>query len=238
MISSNKAYLVGFILALTLYIVSIVALTFTFIFSEKNSERFTAQDRDFLDVVLVDSPRAVVAPPKVDAPVGSQSPKQAQTPDLQNLFSKIDTTKLPPKEEPKQTPPTAPPSRLKGITQDTQVSNITSILDGINTTVQADYKASSTAQYDEYKGKIVDILDKYWQSYMNMQTPGPEADVDIVISSLGDLSYNVKRTSKNDEFNQILFKYLEDMKKIKFPINTDGKSFRFNTKFNIKTMES
>ena len=230
MMDSNKSYFVGFVSSVLIYVISISGLTYTYISSNIKMQRFTAKKNDFLDVVLIESKQSSKQS-NTKSPKGSTTTKQTSTADVKNLFSKVDTSKLQNIEQP--TKPASTPSRLKGETQDTNASNITSLLDNLNIKSQASYNASSTATYNESIGKIIDILDEEWQKHIDLE-PGPEAIVQIIINPSGDLSYNIKRLSKSYEFNEKLNIYLENMKKIKFPIMPNGQDFNFDFKFNIE----
>lgn len=231
MLNSSKSFFIGFLLSSSLYVVVLFFLTHTYLFSSESLIRFTARKNDFLDVTIVESKKSSQSVDK-NIPKGSTTNKQEATSDLKNLFASIDTTKIP-KEEPKKVENVVPPSRLKGSSQDQDKTNLSSIVDNLSIQHTQNYKDSSTAQYDAHKGKIVDILDENWQKYISVVLEA-EADVKISINPNGKFSYNIVRLSKNDMFNEELYIYLEDMKKITFPSSPDGKEFSFDTKFNTK----
>lgn len=230
MLNSNKFFFVGFIFSIFLYVSCLFALTHTYLFSSIDTLKFTAHKNDFLDVVIVE-PKKASKNSDTNVPKGSSTNKQTPTSSIKNLFSSIDTSKIKTEDTPKTS--SNPPSRLKGDTQNSNENSLNSLIDNLSIQTRPNYNASSTAQYDEYRGKIIDILEENWQKYVDLDLES-DADVQITISPNGSFSYNIVRLSKNDIFNDRLKVYLEDMKKINFPLSLDGKEFKFKTKFSIK----
>jgi hypothetical protein len=230
MLNSGKFYFVGFVFSILIYTSVMGTLAYTFISSNLKAQRYTAHKNDFLDVMLVQSSTSSASSDNKRTK-GSTTNKFSSS-DVKSLFSSINTAKLQTKEVPKTT--NTAPSRLKGETQDTNSANITSLLKNLDIKAQPNYNASSTALYDEYKGKIADILNENLQTYIDFIETGPEANVQITISLSGDFSYSIIRLSKNDLFNEKLKVCLEDMKKVTFPVPTNRQEAKFDTIFNIK----
>ena len=84
--------------------------------------------------------------------------------------------------------------------------------------------------YDEFRGKISDILDKNWQETIDTVS-GNEAKVIISIDNLGNFSYKIETLSYNDAFNAKLRDFLEEMKDIKFPSFKKGNIFSMQVVF-------
>ena len=53
--------------------------------------------------------------------------------------------------------------------------------------------------YDEFRGKVSDILDNNWQNTINTVS-GNEAEVIVGIDKLGNFSYKIETLSYNDDF--------------------------------------
>lgn len=204
-------------------------------------KRYTSHKDDFLEVALIKRTEqknvknptvAKKAPEQLEAKKTPPPPKQEkkqevkqktaikESPKVKDLFGKI-KVKAKPKPIPVAKKSPAKKSRLKSSkkTQKKQnkASKLVSSLSLDSTPVAG--SASSRGEYDEFRGKVQEMLDGYWEQ--TRDTVGNnEARVRITIGNGGRFSYNIVSLSYNDAFNTKLREFLEAMKDVKFPNNT------------------
>lgn len=227
--SANRYYLTGFYISFFLYALIFVSLVYAFGNSSVLLQRYTSK-QNFLDIILVERPKDITETGKsATSPTrNAESAKAAtktQTAGVQDLFKKIDTSKMQ-NEGDKQT---STPSRLAG-KNDAKADNASKILDRLEFKQASSLMtASSSAEYDEYKGKIQDMLIEKWQNTIETES-GAEAEVLIKIDSMGYFSYSIEKPSYNADFNFKLENFLEERKQEIFPIHKDGE-FSLQTTF-------
>ena len=233
MLEFNKFYFVGFGISLSIYLSFLLFLSYSFMSSNIESLKFTAHKDSFLDIVMVESRQAPESSNDKASQGSTTNKLTTTTPDIATLFKNIDTSKIPTKEMPKSD--STPPSRLKGEGQKTDNNDLSSLINNMNIISQPQSNTSShTGKYDEYLGRIDDILRETWELYSDYRQPGPEASAEITISKFGNFSYNIVKLSKDDDFNQKFKDCLEELKKRKFPPNPNGQEYKDTRKFNIK----
>ena len=84
--------------------------------------------------------------------------------------------------------------------------------------------------YDEFRGKIADILDANWQETIDTVS-GNVAQVIVGVDKLGNFSYKIETLSYNDAFNAKLRDFLEEMRDIEFPPFKGGEIFNMKVTF-------
>ncbi len=77
-------------------------------------------------------------------------------------------------------------------------------------------KSQKSGEYNEYIGKISDMLDSKWQETPGT-LPGNSATVTVSIDKFGNFSYKIDELSYNNEFNAKLESFLESLKDETFP---------------------
>jgi protein TonB len=245
MSSSTLSSLLSFIAALFLYIFILIGVAFYISDQQKISKRYTTKKDSFMDVTLVARPKKTPAPaPKVSQPkkeskkealasaqkvsVKSSKPKKTN---VRSLFSNIDTSKLekeaeiPVKESKKQ-------SRLKSNDSQAQPkpqSKASSLVAQLE--FESAPKSSSAAGiYDEYRGKISELLEGYWNETPDTVS-GAQAVVKVTIDSQGSFSYTIESLSYNNKFNAKLRDFLERMRYITFPASPEAEGITLNVTF-------
>jgi len=141
---------------------------------------------------------------------------------LKSLFSSINTKKYLKKEQ-NLTKKANQNSRIpryvkKSVTKELQTKEktATSIVKNLTLEVSSGVKSQKSGEYNEYIGKISDMLDGRWQETPGT-LPGNQAKVTVTIDKFGNFSYKIDELSYNNEFNAKLQSFLESLKDEKFP---------------------
>lgn len=163
------------------------------------------------------------------------APAKEQKPDLQDLFKSIDTKKLKqdnvvkkeqPKEQSRKKPENTTSSAPKKKASDV-VNSLT--LDKVATTP----KSQMTGEYNEYFGRISRILQQKWSAYT--ADSQAKVEVEIVIDMDGSFSYDIKKLSYDEKFNDKVRDFLRSMTFEKFPPPTQvGRAVKFATNIEDK----
>ncbi|MBN2963688.1 TonB C-terminal domain-containing protein [Sulfurospirillum sp. T05] len=239
-IKQNTAF--AFLGAVGVYVAILVGLVAYMASNQEWVQRFTSKKDSFLDVVLVERPRQQVAqvrpvlkaleptPPLV-APT-QPKPSPPKEANVRELFRGIDANKL---AEPKPipTPPAKIQSRARQDTPKTEQTppvNTASKLVGSLTFESAAMEASATGAYDEYLGRITELLEGYWQQTIDTVS-GAQASVRVSIDRQGRFSYAIVKVSYNNAFNAKLRDFLERMKSVIFPPSVEGDVTSLNVTF-------
>ncbi len=141
---------------------------------------------------------------------------------LKSLFSGIDTKKYI-KIEQNLTKQSNINSRIpKRVKKDTtqietkQNKSASSIVKSLSLEEADQAKSQKSGEYNEYIGKISDMLDSKWQETPGT-LPGNSAKVTVTIDKFGNFSYTIDELSYNNEFNAKLESFLESLKNETFP---------------------
>jgi protein TonB len=191
-------------------------------------QRFTAKE-NFLDIILVEKKEVTGDDKTSSATVTKKDSLPAsaitQTQGIKDLFANIDEKTLA-----KIGAKATTPSRLDG--KENQPNNASKLLDKLNFKKQSTLSVTSASSgiYDPFIGKIQDILSEKWAETLYTVT-GANAQVEIIIDNSGDFSYYIVSLSYNNDFNEKLKNFLEEMKGEIFPPYEGAGFFKFNTIF-------
>ncbi|MDR2080407.1 MAG: TonB C-terminal domain-containing protein [Campylobacteraceae bacterium] len=228
MSAERRFYLIGFYISLGLYLLIFTALAHVYGKSPDFLQRFTAKD-NFLDIILVERKDIAGEDKTSSAAVIKQnsSPASAitQTQGVKDLFANIDESALV-----KSGAAASQPSRLDG--KNTPQNNASRLLDKLKFKQQSTMTINSASSgiRDPFVGKIQDMLSEKWA-----ETPytvaGANAQVEITINNGGGFSYSIVSLSYNNDFNEKLKSFLEEMRGEAFPPYEGAGFFKFNTTF-------
>lgn len=231
--------IVGWTLSFVIYFLIIVSIVYMLQSHNKKVVKYTASKKTPLVVTLVERqekkmPKKQKIVEKKTTPSVEPKPtpkkkavevkKSESRPDFKKLFGKIELEKLPkdtPKVEKKieKAPKSVKSYKAKEITKALQLEKqggiVVSQRDGV---------------FDEFRGKISDILDSRWQKTIDTVS-GSKAEVIVSIDKLGNFSYKIEDLSYNSSFNAKLRSFLEEMQDVKFPPFEDGEIFNMKVIF-------
>lgn len=209
------------VIAIFIYIGLIFGLMLYVDIYDEIVKKYTSKKDDFLQVSIVDKSIKNAFRQKHKSSSKNRKTKSKRSKrsglGIQELFSK---SKIKPKPIPAFSPPKAIASRLKSDEKDTKEVNAHKIVSSLEFE-SVSKKASSSGEYDEFRGKVQEILDGYWAK-TNDTVDGSRAKVQINIDDNGNFSYTIVTLSYNNEFNNKLKDFLEQMRDVEFPKNTKG----------------
>lgn len=244
--SSSNSTIVGWTLSVLVY-VCIVAVG-AYMLKSHNAKiiKYTASKKNLLSVTLVERKEKKVVQKKkkkivkkkktIDKPKTSPKKKtvrakEAQTkPDFKKLFGKINLDNLP-KESPKREKKVRKKvvkKDVEEVVKDDKAKKITKALEFEQQ--ESLIITQKDGVYDEFRGKIADILDSHWQETIDTVS-GNIAEVIIGVDKLGNFSYKIETLSYNDAFNAKLRDFLEEMQDIEFPPFQEGEIFNMKVAF-------
>ncbi|MDR1975980.1 MAG: TonB C-terminal domain-containing protein [Campylobacteraceae bacterium] len=230
MSAEKRFYVIGFYISLAIYAAIFITLAYMYGKSPDFLQRYTARE-NFLDIILVERKEAT-AEEKTQAPTiavvkpSSPSPTiQTQTTGIRDLFASVDENNLT-----KIGDKPATPSRLDG--KDIPQNNASKLLDKLTFKKQSTIviNSANSGIYDPFVGKIQDMLSQMWTQTAYTVT-GASAQVTIMIDNSGSFSYSIVSLSYNNDFNEKLKVFLEDMVGENFPPYEGEGVFKFNTTF-------
>ena len=232
----------SFFVALSLYLTIVLMLFIKLTFFSEPAKKYTDDKDAFMDVVMVDREVAeTIKAPKQANEVVKQTqpdtkpepPKPVETPNIKDLFSSIDTTKLK-KDNGIAKPEQKVQSRKKSEVANSQAAKQASdIIKSLQIdTVSKAPKSQATGVYDPLRGAIAKQIQRRWQSYK--ADSNDVATVKFMIDGSGNFSYEILELSYNEEFNNKVRECLEKLTTEKFPFSPDGKSITFNLKLEDK----
>ena len=170
-----------------------------------------------------EEPKEEVKPEPKSEPKLVEKPKE---PNIKDLFSDIDSTKLK-KDDGIKKVENKVQSRKQSEASSSKASKeasdiIKSLKIDQNPTAP---KSQMTGTYDPLMGAITKQIQRRWQSYKADSTN--LAKVKVMIDQAGNFSYEILELSYNEEFNTKVKECLEKLTTEKFPFNPD-KSTTFN----------
>ncbi len=246
--SSSTSTIVGWTLSFIIYI--LILISGIYILQSHNNKlvKYTASKKNLLTVTLVErkekkvqkkkkvkivkkkktisKPKAVPKKKTVRAKKSETKPK----PDFKKLFGKIDLDKLP-KEKPKREKKIRKKivqKEIEEVVKEEKAKKITKALEFEKQ--ESLIITQKDGVYDEFRGKIADILDSHWQETIDTVS-GNIAEVIISIDKLGNFSYKIETLSYNDAFNAKLRNFLENMRDVEFPPFKNGEVFNMKVAF-------
>ena len=95
------------------------------------------------------------------------------------------------------------------------------------------YLSLSWCQYDEWYGKIYDIIYRNWNPGFYQSYQGAIVTVLVQISTSGKFNYRVVRLSKFDGLNEGVIALLDSLMDERFPPHPEGKAVQIDMNFRI-----
>ena len=248
--SSLISTIVGWTLSFIIY--TLIVLSGIYMLESHNTKniKYTANKKNLLNVTLIErkenrvikkkkqkivKKKNTVSKTKIKKKIKSKrgiikDKNITKKTDFKKLFGNIDLEKLPheslkrakkirKKVVPKEVEETLKYDKAKKITKafvfEQQENLIIAQKDGV---------------YDEFRGKITDILDSNWQETIDTIS-GNIAEVIISVDKFGNFSYKIETLSYNDTFNAKLRDFLEEMCDKEFPPFENGEIFNIKVVF-------
>lgn len=237
--SDRPSVLFPLIVSITLYIGIILSLTLYLKSNDQIIKRYTSKKDDFLEIAIIDKNRAknIVkpakkksekkvekkSPPKKEKKKSPPKTAKKKSVGVKSLFGKIKTKDIKTSKTSKKPP--AKQSRLKSAESKTsekksnKASKLASSLSLEESPILS--KSASSGEYDKFRGEVQEILDSHWNQTEDTVEPA-SAEVKIDIDKNGNFSYTIVNLSYNNAFNEKLREFLEKMKDVKFPLNSDN----------------
>ncbi len=235
-----------FVLSLILYLLVIVSIFLYIKSDDELIKRYSSKKDNLLQIAIVEKTKTpkvikqVKKKPKQEAVKKKKEvkPRTAKKEDvgIKSLFGMttkdINKTKIS-KSSKKNT---AKRSRLKSHkSRKYKKSNkATKLVNSLQFETSPDLpRSASVGEYDEFRGKVQEILTEYWNEIEDMGIIA-DANVKIKIDKNGNFSYNIVNLSYNREFNNKFKDFLESMKEVKFPenfYNIDIEPIKFSSKW-------
>jgi len=244
--NSSTSTIVGWTLSFILYFLILSAGIYALQTHNIKNTKYTASKKNLLNVTLVERKEKKVVKKKKQKVVKKKTTinkvkqkvkkkvvrakKIESKPDLKSLFKKVKVDKLPEltQKREKKVRKKIIKKNIEEVVKEDKAKKITKSLE-----FEQQENLIITQKdgvYDEFRGKISDILDKNWQETIDTVS-GNEAKVIISIDNLGNFSYKIETLSYNDAFNAKLRDFLEEMKDIKFPSFKKGNIFSMQVVF-------
>ncbi len=242
--SSLTSTIIGWSLSICIYL--LVVLLGIFMLQSHNTKtiKYTASKKNLLNVTLVErkekktvqkKKKKIVKKKKT---VNKPKPKKETVrtknidtkPDFKKLFGKIDLDKLPKESQKreKKIRKKVVKKEIEEVVKDDKAKKITKALEFEKQ--ESLIITQKDGVYDEFRGKIADILDSHWQETIDTVS-GNIAEVTIGVDKLGNFSYKIETLSYNDAFNAKLRDFLEEMRDIEFPAFVGGEIFNMKVVF-------
>ena len=160
--------------------------------------------------------------PEIPTPSEKSEPvKEEPKPDLKNLFSNIDTTKL---KKDNGIAKTQPKEQSRKKSESANSANSQEASDIIKSMqidkVSKTPKSQMTGTYDPLRGAIQKQIERKWRSYK--ANSNNSAKIKVTIDAAGNFSYEILELSYDEEFNGKVRECLERLTQEKFPFSKDG----------------
>lgn len=232
-------------IAIGLYLSAIIGVFYYVGFYDELVKRYTSKKDNFLEVTMVKREKKEEKPKKEKAkqalkkdemkklePVKKEEVKTAikERVVVKDLFGKIKTKDINlTKPIPVSKKDPTKQSRLKSSKKNKQKAKIdkktkikaSKLASSLSFDSSPTFtKSSSSGVYDKFRGEVQEILDGFWNETIETES-GAEAKVKINIDKSGHFSYDIVNFSYNNEFNVKLRNFLEQMKSVTFPKNSD-----------------
>ena len=242
--SSLTSTIIGWSLSICIYL--LVVLLGIFMLQSHNTKtiKYTASKKNLLNVTLVERKKKKTIKKKKKKivkkkkTVSKPKPKKKTVrtkntdtkPDFKKLFGKIDLDTLPKESQKreKKIRKKVVKKEIEEVVKDDKAKKITKALEFEKQ--ESLIITQKDGVYDEFRGKIADILDSHWQETIDTVS-GNIAEVTIGVDKLGNFSYKIETLSYNDAFNAKLRDFLEEMRDIEFPAFVGGEIFNMKVVF-------
>lgn len=244
--NTSTSTLVGWTLSFILYFIILGVGVYALQTHNVKNIKYTASKKNLLNVTLVERQEKKITKKKkkqivkkkttVNKPKPAVKKKTVRAkkteakPDLKSLFKNVKVDKLPEKtqQKVKKVRKKIVKKEIEEVVKEEKAKKIAKTLE-----FEKQENLIITQKdgvYDEFRGKISDILDSHWQETVDTVS-GNTAEVIVSIDKFGNFSYKIETLSYNDVFNAKLRDFLEAMKDIKFPLFEDGEVFSMKAIF-------
>jgi protein TonB len=244
--SSSTSTIVGWTLSFTIYFIIVAVGIYMLQSHNTKIIKYTASKKNLLNVTLVERKEKKVVKKKkkkivkkkttVNKPKPVEKKKTVRVkeskakPDFKKLFGNIDLDNLP-KQSPKREKKVRKKVVQKEIEEVVKDDKAKKIAKALEFDQQENLVITQKdGVYDEFRGKIADILDSHWQETIDTVS-GNIAQVTIGVDKLGNFSYKIETLSYNDAFNAKLRDFLDEMRDIEFPPFQNGEIFNMKVVF-------
>ncbi len=237
--------LIGFTLAILLYLLVILSLAFYLQDKAIKNVNYTIKKNSIMDITLVENKpnktlrrKKKIVKKTAKKKIVSSKPKPKSVANktqkkisLKGMFKKIDIKKI---KEPKQEAQRQ--SRKKRVVakenvQEPKKDNIAKkMVESLSFEKKENLNSNKNGIYDKFRGKVQKILYDNWQNTIDTVS-GNSATVEIYIDKTGTFSYKIVKLSYNDEFNSKLIDFLEKMRDKEFPPFSEGGVFKLQVEF-------
>jgi len=240
---SNKYFFIGGFVSLSIYVI-LLWFIFSYLSKyEEKSKQYTSKKNSFIEISIQEQKnikrknktqkrqnlekkvqkkvqKKIKPKKKAEKKVKKSTKRTVKTKSLKSLFSGINTKKYLKKEQ-NLTKKANQNSRIPKAGKDTaskiaKKDTASSIVKSLTLEASSQSKNQKSGEYNEYIGKISDMLDSKWQETPGT-LPGNSAKVTVNIDKFGNFSYKIDELSYNNEFNAKLESFLESLKDETFP---------------------
>ncbi len=234
-----------------MYFLLLGFVVFYFYEERLKPKSYSYHKKDFLEITIAErkeekKPKKIQShekektikqePPKKE-PDKKEKPKESRDKverrSLKSLFSTVKTEDYKKIMEEKRVSHKTRASRLKkeiNKNSSAKKKRILKLIKGLKLSENKGARSFKKGEYDEYIGKIQEIIDLKWQQ--TPQTlPGNKAYVLIKIDKYGRFSYKIEKLSYNNAFNAKLKEFLESLKYTRFPPYRKGRYIEIKIEF-------
>ena len=244
--STSTSTIVGWTLSFVIYFAVVAVGIYMLQSHNVKTIKYTASKKSLLNVTLVEriekkitkkkkrkivKKKTTVNRAKTTPPKRMLRAKKTMTkPDFKKLFGNIDLKKLPKKSptREKKIRKKIVQKEIEEVIRDDKAKKITKLLE-----FEQQENLIITQKdgiYNEFSGKISDILDSNWQETIDTVS-GNIAVVIVSVDKFGNFSYKIETLSYNDAFNAKLRDFLEEMRDKEFPPFENGEIFNIKVVF-------
>ena len=224
-------------------VLPILLLLYMTIDNKKEIRKYTSQKKRSFEVSFATQTKSLKknSPTPIKPKKIQNKPKIKPKPiNINKLFDDIDTKKyckttkkIKPKKQPKYK--TTPISQQQKIKNQKSIDKINKMINATSTTTQIN---NQDAIYNEYRGKVNDIIQIKWIETISTHTNNNKAIVSIVIDKNGRItSYKIRQLSNSDAFNEKVKNFMDLLQQTKFPEYKNGKTFSIRLKLSEKTKD-
>jgi len=254
--SSDKYFFIGGFVSLLIYLL-LLWFIFSYISKdEQKSKQYTSKKNSFIEISIKEQKnikrknktvkkqnkknkiqkKLSKQKKKVKQKIKKSEKRTIKTKSLKSLFSGINTKKYLKKEQ-NLTKKANQNSRIPKVVKNNSLGSekldkksASSIVKSLTLETSSQLKSQKSGEYNEYIGKISDMLDSKWQETPGT-LPGNSAKVTVKIDKFGNFSYKIDELSYNNEFNAKLENFLESLKDEIFPPYKLGNSITLKVNF-------
>ncbi len=245
--AERKYFILGGFVAFFLYFSILAFIVYRFYEQKLHPKNYSYHKKDFLEITIVEKKKEPLSALKKEdvkkrekrevkkekKETKKESRDKKESVNLKSLFSTVKTEDYKKIAEEKRVSHKAKASRLKKqISKENskKKKKILKLIKNLKLSNKISGKISKKGEYNEYIGKIQEIIDLKWQQ--TPQTlPGNKAIALIKIDKYGRFSYKIEKLSYNNAFNVKLKEFLESLKYTKFPPYKKGRYIEIRIEF-------